>query len=117
VVSSAEFIDIGDPNEITGAEDRIDSNLPPGLTPVSTPAKGVIEYTDLPYTFAKRHGVLLERATSGELLLVHRPGVQLTALSEARRKAGQALVLDPISADDFDARRITRTRRFTRIHR
>ncbi|NND91844.1 MAG: type II secretion system ATPase GspE [Granulosicoccus sp.] len=59
---------------------------------------------DLPYTFAKRHGLILERARSGELLLVHRPGVQLSALSEARRKAGEPLTLEAVSADDFDAR-------------
>jgi general secretion pathway protein E len=105
VVSSGEFIDIGDPDEMFGEEEGIDSDRQPGVArPLQTPSLGVIEYTDLPYTFAKRHGVLLERANTGELLLVHRPGVQLTALSEARRKAGQALVLDPISADDFDAR-------------
>ncbi|MFK7893268.1 MAG: type II secretion system ATPase GspE [Granulosicoccus sp.] len=58
----------------------------------------------MPYTFAKRHGVILERNETGELLLVHRPGVALNALSEARRKAGQALKLDPVSADEFDGR-------------
>ncbi|MFT4726102.1 MAG: general secretion pathway protein E [Granulosicoccus sp.] len=105
MVSPAEFIDIGDPNDLFGAEEGIDSDQQSVITmPVQTPSRGPIEFTDLPYTFAKRHGVLLERAHTGELLLVHRPGVRLTALSEARRKAGQALVLDPISADDFDAR-------------
>lgn len=78
--------------------------------PVSSAPNGAaqstdqIPFTDIPYTFAKRHGVLLERAAGGELLLVHRPGVALNALSEARRKAGQAFTLDPVTADEFDAR-------------
>ncbi|MFK8081031.1 MAG: type II secretion system ATPase GspE [Granulosicoccus sp.] len=61
-------------------------------------------FQDIPYTFAKRHGVIIERNLSGELLLVHRPGVQLQAISEARRKAGQTLKLESITSDDFDAR-------------
>ncbi|PID60186.1 MAG: type II secretion system protein GspE [Gammaproteobacteria bacterium] len=60
---------------------------------------------DLPYTFAKRHGVLLEHDTEGKPVLVHRPDVALTALSEARRKAGgKKLRREAVSADDFDAR-------------
>lgn len=64
----------------------------------------VTDHSDLPYSFAKRHGVLLEKSNDGTLLLVHRPGVQLNALTEARRKAVQPLTLDPVTADDFDAR-------------
>lgn len=107
VVSSADFIDVGDPEELFGVDDSADLTAQPLPTNVGANALGgqsLPAYTDLPYTFAKRHGVLLERAGSGELLLVHRPGVQLTALSEARRKAGQPLKLDPVSSDDFDAR-------------
>lgn len=110
--SSDDFIDVGDPTLMFGGEDSIDANQPQGASASASAGASAsassnatpLPYTDLPYTFAKRHGVLLERAGTGELHLVHRPGVQLTALSEARRKAGQALTLEPISADDFDAR-------------
>ena len=60
---------------------------------------------DLPYTFAKRHGLIIERNAQGEALLVHRPGIGLPALSEARRKAGNVtLKLEAVSSDEFDAR-------------
>ena len=71
---------------------------PPGAPGPATRA------VDLPYTFAKRHGVLLERDADGRLRLVHRPGISVAALSEARRKARQKVVPEPVSADDFDAR-------------
>ena len=106
VVSSVEFIDIGDPSDIPP---RVETPGQEGLrnpsASVAAPGAAVARpFTDLPYTFAKRHGVILERSASGEMLLVHRPGVQLNALSEARRKAGQPLKLEAVSADDFDAR-------------
>ena len=71
------------------------------LAAAATPA---LSHVDLPYTFAKRHGVLLERDADGRLRLVHRPGISVAALSEARRKARQKVVPEPVSADDFDAR-------------
>jgi len=58
----------------------------------------------LPYTFAKRHGVLLEAGEQGRARLVHRPGVTLAALSEARRKAHGRISLEAVTADEFDAR-------------
>lgn len=107
MVSPADFIDVGEPRDEDAANDAptsIDDE-------VTSPAElnklrqgSAQSYTDLPYTFAKRHGVLLERNSSGDLMLVHRPGVGLNALSEARRKAGQTLKLEPVSPDDFDAR-------------
>ena len=100
VVSPADFIDVGEPPEDSAAKliNSARGNV------IGAVAPAAVAFADLPYTFAKRHGVLLERSGSGELLLVHRPGVQLIALTEARRKAGQILKLDPVSADDFDAR-------------
>ncbi|MGI9293729.1 MAG: type II secretion system ATPase GspE, partial [Pseudomonadales bacterium] len=59
---------------------------------------------DLPYTFAKRHGVLIEADEHGNLLLVHKPDVTVLALTEARRKAGQSLSLSSVTNDEFDAR-------------
>lgn len=104
MVSSANFISLGDPSPSDGAELPEDSGAVANAQieqPVAAEPKA---YTDLPYTFAKRHGLLLERNSNGELLLVHRPGVQLHALSEARRKAGQELSMDSVTADEFDAR-------------
>lgn len=99
--SSSDFIDVGAPSNPQAANDSLEIVTPAGgmATPSSTQ-----DFQDIPYTFAKRHGVMLETNASGELLLIHRPGVQRIALSEARRKAGRALKLESISADDFDAR-------------
>jgi len=109
-VSPADFINVGEPPsddaandapESTSGESDIAAQLSPGDTATGTPG---LPFTDLPYTFAKRHGVLLEHNAQGELVLVHRPDISLAALTEARRKARQKLSLEPVSADDFDAR-------------
>ena len=63
-----------------------------------------LSFEDLPYTFAKRHGVLIERTEDGGLKLVHRPQVSMMAFAEARRKAPEAMSLESVSADDFDGR-------------
>lgn len=106
MVSPADFIDVGEPLNEDAANDTpttVSNTI--GAGAVSGHSSGTpVPYTDLPYTFAKRHGVLLERGGSGDLMLVHRPGIALNALSEARRKAGQPLTLEAITADDFDAR-------------
>jgi len=117
VAPSANFIDVGDadgtpastssaldPDELFG--ESAPEPTPDPRTEHPAPASGGTSapYTDLPYTFAKRHGVLLERAPDGTLRLVHRPDIALPALAEARRKARQKLVLEPVSQDEFDAR-------------
>lgn len=106
-----DFIDVGDPSNGDAADDRQDSETLFGEPESQGGTSGSADATasslqDIPYTFAKRHGVLLERNPAGGMVLVHRPGVQLNALSEARRKAGQGqtLTLDPVTADEFDAR-------------
>ncbi|CAD5109757.1 type II secretion system ATPase GspE [Zestomonas carbonaria] len=55
----------------------------------------------LPFSFAKRHGVVLLNE-SGQLRLGHRATVELTALSEAQRFAGRRLPLQRLSAEDFE---------------
>ena len=100
------------PDEMFGEEPAPGASAAPGpAADVATPAPGAVPSTvpglahaDLPYTFAKRHGVLLERDAEGRLRLVHRPGIPVAALSEARRKARQKVVLEPVTADEFDAR-------------
>ena len=48
----------------------------------------------LPFSFAKRHGVVL-LSVEGASSLVYRPGVELVALSEAQRQAGAVAVPTP----------------------
>ena len=99
--SHANFIDVGETTSVGAINDIADLDAT-GLEPLEQ-ATGRV-FKDIPYTFAKRHGVLLESGRDGELLLVHRPGVQRTALSEARRKAGKAFKIESVSAEEFDAR-------------
>ena len=104
-MSTADLIDVDDrtqaldDQEIFGATEA---------TPMAgIPANNVpdAQTQDLPYTFAKRHGLIIERHVKGEAVLVHRPGIELHALSEARRKAGKVtLKLEPVTSDEFDAR-------------
>lgn len=102
VVSPAKFIDVGEPEDSGAANDATDVALDsPAIPPLGGAA--MRPPADLPYTFAKRHGVLLE-TINGEMYLVHKPGVSVMALTEARRKAGRAMKLEPITADEFDGR-------------
>lgn len=104
MASSADFIDVGDLDDDTliGEESPQDTTRSLSSTTLGTGVE--LTYTDLPYTFAKRHGIILELNGAGELLLIHRPGVQLSALTEARRKAGRPLTMEAVSEDEFDAR-------------
>jgi len=53
---------------------------------------------NLPFTFAKRHGAILDGAT-----IYHRPQMTRHTLSEIRRFTGIPLKLKPISTEKFDA--------------
>ncbi len=91
------------------ADDTLDVGAPSTndalpVTPATGPAQRISPASDLPYTFAKRHGVLLEPGDTDSALLIHRPGVSLTALAEARRKARVKLSLQAVDADEFDGR-------------
>ena len=55
----------------------------------------------LPFSFAKRHGVVL-LSVEGASSLVYRPGVELVALSEAQRFAGAQLPLQALSVEAFE---------------
>jgi general secretion pathway protein E len=57
----------------------------------------------LPFSFAKRHGVLIRDISGGEADTVYRPGTSPLSLAEARRFAGIPLRLSRVSAEDFDA--------------
>jgi general secretion pathway protein E len=102
MIKPAEFIDVGKPLKEGAANEAMENNA---ATLSESPAVSLRKpNADLPYTFARRHGVLLEATADGAMVLVHKPGVTLTALTEVRRKAGQALTPEAISSDDFDAR-------------
>ncbi len=57
----------------------------------------------LPFSFAKRHGVLIREVTGEIADAVYRPGVSPLSLAEARRFAGIPLNLSRVSAEAFDA--------------
>ena len=55
----------------------------------------------LPFSFAKRHGVVL-LVEEGVACLAHRPGVELVALAEAQRFAGSCLALRCLTPEAFE---------------
>ncbi|MGB5624540.1 MAG: ATPase, T2SS/T4P/T4SS family, partial [Woeseiaceae bacterium] len=63
---------------------------------VETPAR------NLPYSFAKRHGVLIRSIDDVEADTVYRVGVTPISLAETRRFAGVPLKLSRVSAEVFD---------------
>jgi general secretion pathway protein E len=56
----------------------------------------------LPYSFAKRHGILIRSINDNEADTVCRSGVSPTSLAEARRFAGIPLKLSRVSEEVFD---------------
>ena len=56
----------------------------------------------LPYSFAKRHGVLIRSVDEHEADAVYRSGVSPMSLAEARRFAGIRLKLSRVSTEVFD---------------
>ena len=58
----------------------------------------------LPFTFAKQHGVLLDRAEDGSPLVVHEKLLSVQVLTELRRLLGQSFTLLDVSEGDFKRR-------------
>lgn len=56
-----------------------------------------------PFTFAKRHGVLVTVEPGQQPLVAYRPGVSLQTLAELRRFMGQPIRLKEVAAEHFDA--------------
>lgn len=56
----------------------------------------------LPYSYAKRNGVLIDESEGETPILVYRPGTSNTALLEARRIAAMPVAMRAVSEDDFD---------------
>ena len=57
----------------------------------------------LPFTFAKRHGVLIRDITKESAEAVCRPGASAISLAEVQRFAGVPLKLSRVSGEAFDA--------------
>ncbi len=64
----------------------------------------VVKSANLPYSYAKRHGVLLDDKSSDQLVLVHKDKVSMLALMEAKRHAGKPVVMQLVSDEEFDGR-------------
>ena len=56
----------------------------------------------LPFTFAKRNGVILTRNEEGEPVILVRPGASHTALTEANRVSGGRAKFSTVEPDRFD---------------
>ncbi len=62
-----------------------------------------VEARALPFSFAKRHGVLIREITEQGADAVYRPGTSPLSLAEARRFVGVPLKLTRVSSDIFDS--------------
>ena len=60
-------------------------------------------HRSLPFSFAKRHGVLIRHVDDKQGEAVYRSGASSLSLVEARRFAGVPLTLSRVSAEAFDA--------------
>jgi general secretion pathway protein E len=68
-----------------------------------TAPEGDSNLRPLPFSFSKRHGVLIREIRDGRADAVYRSGASPLSLAEARRFAGVPLQLTRVSADAFDA--------------
>ena len=57
----------------------------------------------LPFSFAKRHGVLIRAVNDNVVDAVYRPGVSPESIAEVRRFAGMPLSLSQVTVETFDA--------------
>jgi general secretion pathway protein E len=73
---------------------EVGDSLPSGVLGPSRP---------LPFSFSKRHGVLIREIKAGKADTVYRTGASPLSLAEARRFAGVPLQLTRVSAEAFDA--------------
>ncbi|MBW7931616.1 MAG: Flp pilus assembly complex ATPase component TadA, partial [Gammaproteobacteria bacterium] len=67
-------------------------------------AAGPVGSRQLPFPFAKRHGVLVLGTEDGHARLLVRSGARPQAIAEARRFLGLPLLLYSAAAEEFDAR-------------
>jgi len=72
--------------------------------PATEPPKiGDLPEKRLPFSFAKRHGVLIRDYADGKADVICRVGVSPVSLAEVRRYAGVPLKLTRVTAEAFDA--------------
>lgn len=57
----------------------------------------------LPYSFAKRHGVVIGDIEESQVKIVHRPDFSPTILSEVKRATGRKIHLDSVTEEQFNA--------------
>ncbi len=75
----------------------------PVIDVADSAAEGESSFRPLPFSFSKRHGVLIREIRDGKADVVYRTGASPLSLAEARRFAGLPLQLTKVSADAFDA--------------
>jgi general secretion pathway protein E len=59
---------------------------------------------NLPFAFAKRHGVLIQRLSDGAAEAIYRTGVAAQSIAEVRRFAGMPVRFSEVDPDTFDAK-------------
>jgi general secretion pathway protein E len=69
---------------------------------VNASAETVVAPRGLPFTFAKRYGIVLREVAQGEALCAVRSDASATAAAEARRLLRQPLRLERVSDEEFD---------------
>ncbi len=73
-----------------------------GEGPAEIEAEAPVEIPRVPFTFAKRHGILIADVAGGRAHAVCRPGIELTSLAEIRRVARMPLSLRTVEPGEFD---------------
>jgi len=76
--------------------------IEPDVSPANDQVADAQTAKVLPFSFAKRHGVLIREVENGIAHAVYRTGASPLSLAEARRFAGKPLKLSRVSADAFD---------------
>jgi general secretion pathway protein E len=82
---------------------EIESEIVLELAPEPAAESALVSARALPFSFAKRHGVLIRDYTADGADAVYRPGATALSLAEARRFAGVPLKLSRVSTEVFDA--------------
>ena len=59
---------------------------------------------NLPFAFAKRHGVLIQRLSDGVAEAIYRTGVAALSIAEVRRFAGVPVRFSEVDVETFDAK-------------
>lgn len=74
----------------------------PGASPGTRPRAMVVRR--LPFSFAKRHGVLLDSISDGRVLIHFKPGVKPSIIAEVQRFIGGPAEFQEVDGSEFDNR-------------